>query len=43
MVIGFTPIPEMIGVGRMANEAHLGGFIGGLAVAAVMPVRPRFR
>jgi GlpG protein len=43
MVIGFTPIPEMIGVGRMANEAHLGGFIGGLAVAAVMPVRRRFR
>ncbi|AMQ90403.1 Rhomboid protease GlpG [Marinobacter sp. THAF39] len=43
MVIGFTPIPEMIGLGRMANEAHLGGFVGGLAVAAVMPARGRFR
>ncbi|MEC7816228.1 MAG: rhomboid family intramembrane serine protease [Pseudomonadota bacterium] len=37
MVIGFTPIPEWIGVGRMANEAHLGGFVAGLLVALVMP------
>ena len=43
MVIGFTPIPEVIGLGRMANEAHLGGFVGGLALAAVMPARGRFR
>lgn len=37
MVIGFTPIPEWVGLGRMANEAHLGGFLGGLAMALVMP------
>ncbi|MFO8141796.1 MAG: rhomboid family intramembrane serine protease [Marinobacter sp.] len=41
MVIGFTPIPEMIGVGRMANEAHLGGFIAGVVLAAVMAPRRR--
>jgi len=39
MVIGFTPVPEMLGLGRMANEAHLGGFVAGLALAAVLPVR----
>lgn len=39
MVIGFTPLPEMLGLGRMANEAHLGGFIAGLALAVVLPVR----
>lgn len=39
MVIGFTPLPEMLGLGRMANEAHLGGFVAGLAVAALMPLR----
>lgn len=39
MVIGFTPLPEMLGLGRMANEAHLGGFVAGLALAAVLPVR----
>ncbi|MCL7944088.1 rhomboid family intramembrane serine protease [Marinobacter sp. ATCH36] len=38
MVIGFTPIPEMLGLGRMANEAHLGGFVAGLALAVVLPV-----
>ena len=41
MVIGFTPLPEIIGLGRMANEAHLGGFIAGLALAVVLPVRRR--
>lgn len=38
MVIGFTPLPEALGLGRMANEAHLGGFVAGLALAAVLPV-----
>lgn len=41
MVIGYTPIPELMGVGRMANEAHLGGFLAGLACAAVLPLRGR--
>jgi len=41
MVIGYTPLPEMIGVGRMANEAHLGGFLAGLACAAILPLRGR--
>ncbi|OZB03744.1 MAG: rhomboid family intramembrane serine protease, partial [Marinobacter sp. 34-60-7] len=39
MVIGFTPLPEMLGLGRMANEAHLGGFVAGLLVAALSPLR----
>jgi len=39
MVIGFTPLPEMLGLGRMANEAHLGGFVAGLAVALLSPLR----
>lgn len=39
MVIGFTPLPEVLGLGRMANEAHLGGFIAGIALALVLPVR----
>lgn len=39
MVIGFTPLPEMLGLGRMANEAHLGGFIAGLALAVALPAR----
>lgn len=43
MVIGFTPIPEMIGVGRMANEAHLGGFVAGVVMAAILPPRRRTR
>ncbi len=38
MVIGFTPFTELVGLGRMANEAHLGGFVAGLALAAIMPV-----
>lgn len=43
MVIGFTPLPEMLGLGRMANEAHLGGFIAGLAMAVTLPVRRSLR
>lgn len=37
MVIGFTPLPEWLGIGRMANEAHLGGFVAGLALALWPP------
>ncbi|MFW5823425.1 MAG: rhomboid family intramembrane serine protease [Marinobacter sp.] len=37
MIIGFTPLPVMLGIGRMANEAHLGGFVAGLLVAGLMP------
>ena len=38
MVIGFTPLTEMLGLGRMANEAHLGGFVAGLLLAVILPV-----
>lgn len=38
MVLGFTPLPEALGLGKMANEAHLGGFLAGLALALVLPV-----
>lgn len=41
MVIGFTPLTEMLGLGRMANEAHLGGFVSGVALALVLPVKRR--
>jgi len=41
MVIGFTPLPEWLGIGRMANEAHLGGFVAGLAMALWPPRRVR--
>lgn len=37
MIIGFTPLPVWLGIGRMANEAHLGGFLGGLLMALLMP------
>ncbi|MDO6823746.1 rhomboid family intramembrane serine protease [Marinobacter sp. 1_MG-2023] len=43
MVIGFTPLPELLGLGSMANEAHLGGFVGGLALAAFLPVSRKRR
>ncbi|AKO53020.1 membrane protein [Marinobacter psychrophilus] len=36
MVLGFTPLPNMLGMGNMANEAHLGGFVAGLIVAVVL-------
>ncbi len=41
MVIGFTPLPEALGLGRMANEAHLGGFVAGLALAAILPAQKK--
>nr|WP_166252297.1 rhomboid family intramembrane serine protease [Marinobacter salicampi] len=37
MLIGFTPLPVMLGMGSMANEAHLGGFLAGLLMAVLMP------
>ncbi|WP_417515128.1 rhomboid family intramembrane serine protease [Marinobacter sp.] len=43
MVIGFTPLPEMLGLGSMANEAHLGGFVAGLALATILPARRKRR
>ncbi|WP_148862258.1 rhomboid family intramembrane serine protease [Marinobacter fonticola] len=39
MLIGFTPIPDMVGIGSMANEAHLGGLLSGLALAVLPPRR----
>lgn len=30
LVIGFTPLTEWLGIGRMANAAHLGGLLAGL-------------
>ena len=38
MALGFTPLPELLGLGRMANEAHLGGFLAGLGLALILPV-----
>jgi len=43
MVLGFTPLPNMLGMGNMANEAHLGGFVAGLLVAVVWPPPARRR
>lgn len=38
LLIGLTPIPEQLGIGSMANGAHLGGLLGGLAMAALLPL-----
>lgn len=38
MLIGFTPLTEWLGIGRMANEAHLGGFLAGLLMAVMLPL-----
>jgi GlpG protein len=43
MVLGFTPLPNMLGMGNMANEAHLGGFVAGLLVAVLWPPPVRRR
>ncbi|PFG09305.1 MULTISPECIES: rhomboid family intramembrane serine protease [unclassified Marinobacter] len=43
MVLGFTPLPNMLGMGNMANEAHLGGFVAGLLVAVLLPPPARRR
>ncbi|EAZ98339.1 rhomboid family intramembrane serine protease [Marinobacter sp. ELB17] len=43
MVLGFTPLPNMLGMGNMANEAHLGGFVAGLIVAVLWPPPGRRR
>lgn len=37
MVIGFTPLPMWLGMAPMANEAHLGGLLAGLAMAMLLP------
>ena len=39
MLLGFTALPEVLGIGRMANEAHLGGLLTGLALAALPPIK----
>ena len=39
MLLGLTPFPEMLGVGRMANGAHAGGFLSGLILALLIPPR----
>lgn len=37
MLIGFTPLPAWLGMAPMANEAHLGGLLAGLAMALLVP------
>ncbi|WP_111497809.1 MULTISPECIES: rhomboid family intramembrane serine protease [Marinobacter] len=37
IVIGFTPFTRMLGLGEMANEAHLGGLLTGLLLAVLPP------
>lgn len=41
LLFGLTPIPAQLGIGSMANGAHLGGLLGGLAMAALMPLPRR--
>lgn len=33
MLIGYTPLTEMLGIGKMANTAHLTGLLSGLLLA----------
>lgn len=40
LLFGLTPFPQQLGIGSMANGAHLGGLLGGLALAALAPVPP---
>ncbi|TBW59560.1 rhomboid family intramembrane serine protease [Marinobacter halodurans] len=37
ILIGFTPLTRILGLGSMANEAHLGGLVAGLIMAVLMP------
>lgn len=37
ILIGFTPLTQILGLGSMANEAHLGGLLAGLIMAVLMP------
>lgn len=37
MLLGLTPIPEALNIGKMANGAHAAGFISGLAFALLVP------
>ena len=39
VLFGFTPLPELLGLGRMANAAHLGGLLAGLLLGLVLPAR----
>jgi GlpG protein len=36
MLIGYTPVPIWLGIGPMANEAHLGGLLAGLLMAGLL-------
>ncbi|MBS3803895.1 MAG: rhomboid family intramembrane serine protease [Oleiphilaceae bacterium] len=36
MLIGFTELPVWLGIGPMANEAHLGGLLAGLLMAVLL-------
>ena len=38
LVLGFTGIFGLLGLGDLANGAHLGGLIGGLLVGAIAGV-----
>jgi GlpG protein len=33
LIIGYTPLTEWVGLGRMANSAHLYGLLSGLVWA----------
>ena len=36
MVLGMTPLPELMGIGEMANAAHLVGWLAGLVMAVLI-------
>ena len=42
LVIGFTGVIDLLGIGSIANWAHLGGLVAGLIVGAVMGIAARF-
>ncbi len=37
LVMGFTPLFEWLGIGRMANTAHLTGLVSGMLLALLLP------
>ena len=43
LCIGFTALPQWLGLGKIANGAHVGGLVAGLALGALYSVCQRWR
>ena len=43
LVVGFTGVIDLLGLGSLANGAHLGGLIGGFATGGLAGLLERQR